>query len=68
MLQFTVNSKFFLHIAKTESEDKNLANAFSYIGMPKLFCKGCDAFIGAYNCVHGTSFLTRGTHGKAYWP
>jgi hypothetical protein len=42
--------------------------AFTYIGVSKLSCHGCDSFIRAFNAVHDTSWVTKGAHGKSYYP
>lgn len=60
--------KLLLLIARLESENPSLAKAYSYLGVSKLSCHGCHVFIEAYNRIHGTRFMTRGTHGKSYWP
>lgn len=62
--------KVLLHIARTEADDdgNRPANAYSYIGVSKLSCRGCHAFLQAFNKVHGSKFITKGTHGKSYWP
>ncbi|QSS53424.1 hypothetical protein I7I53_00681 [Histoplasma capsulatum var. duboisii H88] len=60
--------KLLLLIAASESENPSLAKAYSYLGVSKLSCHGCHLFIEAYNRIHGTRFMTRGTHGKSYRP
>ncbi|KAK2790252.1 hypothetical protein FQN53_000018 [Emmonsiellopsis sp. PD_33] len=60
--------KLLLLVATTESENPSLAKAYSYLGVSKLSCHGCYLFINSYNSIHGTRFMTKGTHGKSYWP
>jgi OTT_1508-like deaminase len=42
--------------------------AYPYIGASKLSCPGCSSFLMAFSKVHGTKLLTKGQHGKAYFP
>jgi hypothetical protein len=42
--------------------------AFTYIGVSKLSCHGCDSFIRAFNAVHHTFWVTKGAHGKSCYP
>lgn len=57
-----------LAIAKAEVDRPHLAKAYSYIGVSKLSCRGCHVFFQAYNRAHNSRFITRGSHGKSYWP
>lgn len=41
---------------------------FSYIGVSKLSCRGCHAWIQAFNAAGGRQYRTQGTHGKWYFP
>lgn len=41
---------------------------FSYIGVSKLSCRGCNAWIQAFNAAGGPQYHTQGTHGKWYFP
>ncbi|OJJ43557.1 hypothetical protein ASPZODRAFT_19280 [Penicilliopsis zonata CBS 506.65] len=47
---------------------RNESPAYTYIGVSKLSCRGCHAFFAAFNNIHDTHFLTRGSHGKSYFP
>jgi len=40
----------------------------SYLGVSKLSCHGCSSFVDGFNKVHKTGFMTRGSHGKSYYP
>jgi hypothetical protein len=42
--------------------------AYTYIGISKLSCRGCEIFIRAFNKVHHTKFVSKGQHHKAYYP
>ncbi|KAJ9313780.1 hypothetical protein DTO271D3_5874 [Paecilomyces variotii] len=58
-------------LAAIESEQRDnpgLPKAYTYIGMSKLSCTGCDSFFRAFNTVHNTTWTTRGSHGKSYYP
>jgi hypothetical protein len=46
----------------------NLPKAYSYIGVSKLSCNGCDSFIKAFNRENGSHWITKGCHGKSYYP
>lgn len=61
-------AKVLIAIARAEAENRHLAKAYSYVGVSKLSCRGCHAFFQAYNRAHGTRFITKGSHGKSYWP
>lgn len=61
-------AKILAHIAKSESEYPLLPKAYPYVGLSKLSCRGCEAFFKAYNHVHHTNSMTRGSHGKSYFP
>jgi hypothetical protein len=41
-----------------------------YLGVSKLSCSACKMFIDVWNQnnPHGRKFLTRGSHGKCYFP
>lgn len=41
---------------------------FSYIGVSKLSCRACMLWIAAFNRRAGRQYVTRGAHGKWYWP
>lgn len=41
---------------------------FSYIGVSKLSCQGCDTWFKVYNALTGSSFSTGGTHAKWCFP
>lgn len=41
---------------------------FSYIGVSKLSCRGCHAWIQAFNAAGGRQYHTQGTHGKWDFP
>lgn len=60
--------KLLVAIAKEEVTGLNLPKAFTYIGVSKLSCNGCDCFIRAFNSVHETYWATKGSHGKSYYP
>lgn len=47
---------------------KGGAPPFSYIGVSKLPCYPCYAWIKAFNGLGGRQYYTKGTHGKWYWP
>jgi hypothetical protein len=57
-----------LHIFKTENENPGILKAYTYVGVSKLYCRGCRAFFEAFNRVHETRFVTKGSHSKSYWP
>jgi len=59
--------KILTHIFKTE-ETPNVPKAYTYIGVSKLSCQGCQAFFSAFNAEHATHFTTKGSYGKSYWP
>ena len=62
--------RILLDIFETETEPKNhgIPKAYTYIGVSKLSCRGCHAFFQAFNKVHKTHFVTKGSHNKSYWP
>jgi hypothetical protein len=41
---------------------------YSYIGVSKLSCRGCDIFLAAVNKVFNKNFFTKGCHQKWYYP
>ncbi|KAG0134442.1 hypothetical protein HOY82DRAFT_668468 [Tuber indicum] len=41
---------------------------FSYIGVSKLSCGACNAWLRAYNRLGYPQFYTRGSHRKWHWP
>ncbi|KAN0073923.1 hypothetical protein V8E54_007860 [Elaphomyces granulatus] len=45
-----------------------VSRAYTYIGISKLSCRGCQIFIQASNKVHHTRFSSKGQHHKAYYP
>lgn len=47
---------------------KNGNEAYSYIGVSKLSCKGYEALFSAINFVHLTKFCTKGSREKSYYP
>jgi len=58
--------KLLTHIFETETI--GIPKTYTYIGVSKLSCRGCQAFFESFNDVHGTSFTTKGSHSKSYWP
>ena len=60
--------KILTHIFKTEAEISGTPKAYTYIGVSKLSCLGCQAFFESFNDIHGTSFTIKGSHSKSYWP
>jgi len=60
--------KILTHIFKTETESGGTPKAYTYIGVSKLSCRGCQAFFNSFNDVHATHFTTKGSHSKSYWP
>ena len=62
--------RILLHIFNTENENENensgTSKAYTYIGVSKLSCRGCQAFFESVNRVHKTRFVTKGSHSKAY--
>lgn len=60
--------KLLVSIARYEKAIPGFPKAFTYIGVSKLSCHGCDSFIRAFNLVHKTSWVTKGCHGKSYYP
>jgi nucleic acid/nucleotide deaminase of polymorphic system toxin len=54
-----------IHLAETEGR---LPRAYTYLGISKLSCRGCEVFMQAFNKVHSTRFITKGRHHKAYYP
>lgn len=58
--------KLALYLSMEERDAKPAP--YPYIGVSKLSCTGCSKFLVAFNKVHGTNFLTKGQHGKAYFP
>jgi len=57
-----------VHIFKTEQDNPQLSKAYTYVGVSKLSCHGCNSFFHAFNLVHGTAFMTKGSHAKSYYP
>jgi hypothetical protein len=62
------DTKLLVAIHKAEQEKPSLSKAFTYIGVSKLSCNGCDCFFRAFNCIHTTAWYTKGSHGKSYHP
>lgn len=60
--------KLLVSIERHERAQPGTPKAFTYIGVSKLSCHGCDSFIRAFNTVHRTSWVTKGAHGKSYYP
>jgi len=60
--------KILTDIFKTETEITGTPKAYTYIGVSKLPCLGCQALFQAFNAKHGTRFTTKGSHSKSYWP
>jgi hypothetical protein len=60
--------RILLHIFNTENENPDIPKAYTYVGVSKLSCRGCHAFFEAFNRVHKTRFVTKGSHSKSYWP
>lgn len=60
--------KLLTSIHKTQTMQPNLPKAYSYIGVSKLSCNGCDSFIKAFNRENGANWITKGCHGKSYYP
>jgi hypothetical protein len=48
-------------------ESHRLSHAVRYIGVSKLSCLACCAFLDSLR-NHGIAFNTKGCHGKAYFP
>lgn len=61
-------TKLMVAIHKAQLEQPSLPRAYSYIGVSKLSCNGCDCFIRAFNHIHNTTWVTKGSHGKSYYP
>lgn len=60
--------KLLVSIERHERAQPGIPKAFTYIGVSKLSCHGCDSFIRAFNTVHRTSWVTKGAHRKSYYP
>jgi hypothetical protein len=60
--------KLLLHIFRIENELPDTPKAYTYIGVSELSCRGCSAFFEFFNRIHNTRFVTKGSHGKSYWP
>lgn len=60
--------KLLTAIEKEQKQNPKLPKAYTYIGMSKLSCNGCDSFFRAFNMVHNSTWMTRGSHGKSYYP
>jgi len=56
--------KILTHIFKTEAENPGTPKAYTYVGVSKLSCLGCQAFFEAFNNAYGT----KGSQSKSYWP
>lgn len=57
-----------VNIFKAKRENPTLLpKAYTYIGVSKLSCHGCDS-LKAFNYIHKTDFMTKGSHGKSYYP
>ncbi|KAI9930148.1 hypothetical protein MW887_011958 [Aspergillus wentii] len=54
--------KLAVHAIQTKNE------SYTYIGVSKLSCRGCQVFLSALNAVHNKRFFTKGSHGKCYYP
>ncbi|KAL1846524.1 hypothetical protein Plec18170_009103 [Paecilomyces lecythidis] len=61
-------TKLLASIERAQNERANIPKAFTYIGVSKLSCNGCACFFAAYNRVHDTTWMTKGGHGKSYYP
>jgi hypothetical protein len=61
-------TKLLLNIFQAEQNNPRLPKACPYIGVSKLSCHGCDSFFKAFNHTHRTTFTTKGSHGKCYYP
>jgi hypothetical protein len=59
--------KLLVSIEKRQSTPGS-PKAFPYIGVSKPSCHGCVSFIRAFNALHDTSWVTKGAHGKSYYP
>ena len=57
--------KLVLHFLK---QSPNQPRPYSYIGVSKLSCRGCNVFLSALNKVFGSKFYTKGCHHKWYYP
>ena len=57
-----------LRVSGKISQQWKSVPAFSYLGVSKLSCSPCQAWIEAYNKRDWSKFYTRGSHGKWYWP
>lgn len=53
-------------IAKFNEEVNAPGKPMTYIGVSKLSCSACYAWIQAFNATHETKFQTRGCHGRWY--
>jgi hypothetical protein len=51
-----------------QQQSSDQPRPYSYIGVSKLSCRGCDIFLDAVNKVFGSNFLTKGCHHKWYYP
>ncbi|KAL1855113.1 hypothetical protein Plec18167_002099 [Paecilomyces lecythidis] len=60
--------KLLAAIERAQRQNPKLPKAYTYIGVSKLSCNGCDSFFRAFNTVHNTTWLTKGGHGKSYYP
>lgn len=60
--------KLLVSIERHQEARPGIPKAFTYIGVSKLSCHGCDSFIRAFNAEHNTSWVTKGGHGKSYYP
>lgn len=60
--------KLLTAIHRTQEVQPTIPKAYTYIGVSKLSCNGCDSFIKAFNNVNATRWVTKGCHGKSYYP
>jgi len=60
--------KILTDIFENETEITGTPKAYTYVGVSKLSCLGCQALFRAFNAKHGTKFTTKGSHSKSYWP
>lgn len=60
--------KLLVAIEQQQAAAPGIQKVIPYIGTSRLSCRGCDYFIRKFNIVHMTSWSTRGSHGKSYYP
>ncbi|KAJ9374777.1 hypothetical protein DTO282E5_332 [Paecilomyces variotii] len=60
--------KLLATIERAQQQNPRLPKAYTYVGVSKLSCNGCDSFFRAFNTIHNTTWMTKGSHGKSYYP